>query len=139
NGKELNVEADFVIGCDGAYSTVRKFIMKSTVFDYEQKYIPHAYKELCLPPTKDGDFAMDPEGLHIWPRNQFMMIALPNQDRSFTMTLFMPFDTFNSIVDEDSLLDFFGKYFADSIPLIGKERLIADYFAIKDSPLVSIK
>uniref|UniRef100_A0A0K2SVV1 Kynurenine 3monooxygenase [Bombyx mori] n=1 Tax=Lepeophtheirus salmonis TaxID=72036 RepID=A0A0K2SVV1_LEPSM len=138
-GKIVDVDVDFVIGCDGAFSSVRKAIMKSTVFNYEQHYIPHAYKELCVPPTKDGQFAMDSNFLHIWPRNQFMMIALPNQDKSFTVTLFMPFEKFNSLVDEATLMDFFETYFPDSIPLIGKDKLIADYFSTKDSPLISIK
>ncbi|CAB4059083.1 KMO [Lepeophtheirus salmonis] len=111
-GKIVDVDVDFVIGCDGAFSSVRKAIMKSTVFNYEQHYIPHAYKELCVPPTKDGQFAMDSNFLHIWPRNQFMMIALPNQDKSFTVTLFMPFEKFNSL------------------------QII---FSTKDSPLISIK
>lgn len=89
NQKELvEVDADLIIGADGAYSVVRKEMMKAVRYrqrvahlqriDYEQKYIPHGYIELSIPPTSDGDFALSPGSLHIWPRHTFMMIALPN-------------------------------------------------------------
>ena len=59
--------------------------------------------------------------LHIWARNTYMMIALPNaQDNSFVVTLFMPFDNFNAIKTEDDLMTFFREKFPDSIPLIGE-------------------
>merc|ERR1719481_2083266 len=90
----VEVKPDLVIGCDGAYSAVRKEMIKRPRFNYSQEYIPHAYMELCVPPDDDGNFAMEPNYLHIWPRGTFMMIGLPNQDKSFTVTLFMPFTTF---------------------------------------------
>lgn len=77
--------------------------------------------------------------LHIWPRGEFMMIALPNQDCSWTVTLFMPFTNFKNIDDEGKLLAFFEKYFPDSIPLIGRKKLVEDFFAGSPSPLVSVK
>merc|ERR1719468_1463138 len=107
-------------------------------FNYSQTYIPHAYMELCMPEI-NGDFAMPPNYLHIWPRGQFMMIGLPNQDKTFTLTLFMPTSTFESITDRESLLQFFRENFRDSINLIGKEKLISDYFSNKALPLVSVK
>lgn len=58
--------------------------------------------------------------LHIWPRHNFMMIALPNQDRSFTVTLTLPFDMFESIKTPEQLIKFFGDNFNDAIPLIGR-------------------
>lgn len=140
NGEEHKIQSDLVLGCDGAFSNVRKALMRKTRFNFSQEYIPHAYLELCIPPAQnDGEFAMPPNYLHIWPRGNFMMIALPNQDKSFTVTLFMPFETFDTITDDMSLLDFFGANFPDSIPLIGRTRLVEDYFNIKPSPLVSIK
>merc|ERR1711973_586514 len=95
--------------------------------------------ELCVPPSPDNDFAMEKNYLHIWPRGQFMMIGLPNQDKSFTVTLFMPTETFNSITDGEGGLEFFRENFRDSIPLIGKEKLVADYCNNKALPLVSVK
>lgn len=77
--------------------------------------------------------------LHIWPRGEFMMIALPNQDCSWTVTLFMPFTHFKNIDTEHKLIAFFEKFFPDSISLIGKQKLIEDFFAASPSPLVAIK
>jgi kynurenine 3-monooxygenase len=77
--------------------------------------------------------------LHIWPRGKFMMIALPNQDRTWTVTLFMPFENFAEIKSSEKLLSFFETFFADSIPLIGEERLIKDFFKIKPQHLVAVK
>ena len=68
-----------------------------------------------------------------------MMIGLPNQDKSFTMTLFMPREVFDGISNGYDLIKFFEEHFADSIPLIGKEKLIEDYFNTKPLPLISIK
>jgi kynurenine 3-monooxygenase len=136
--KFVMVTPDLVIGCDGAYSSVRKEMMKKPRFNYSQEYIPHAYMELCMPEI-NGDFAMPPNYLHIWPRGQFMMIGLPNQDKTFTLTLFMPTSSFEGITDRESLLQFFKENFRDSINLIGKEKLISDFFSNKALPLVSVK
>lgn len=65
--------------------------------NFEQYYIPHGYKELTIPPSSSGDFMLSPEHLHIWPRSTFMLIALPNQDKTFTLTLFMPFSKFDTV------------------------------------------
>ncbi|XP_062543065.1 kynurenine 3-monooxygenase [Armigeres subalbatus] len=132
-------KADLIVGCDGAYSAVRKEIVKRPGYDYSQTYIEHGYLELCIPPTKDGEFAMPHNYLHIWPRGKFMMIALPNQDRTWTVTLFMPFVNFSSIKCDGDLIQFFHTYFPDAIDLIGRERLIKDFFKTKPQSLVMIK
>jgi len=139
DGESFEEQADFILGCDGAFSTVRKAMMRRPWFNYSQEYIPHAYLELCIPMTEKGGFAMPENYLHIWPRGQFMMIGLPNQDKSFTMTLFMPKVVFDGITNGYDLIQFFEEHFADSIPLIGKEKLIEDYFNTKPLPLISIK
>ncbi|XP_076196825.1 kynurenine 3-monooxygenase isoform X2 [Aptenodytes patagonicus] len=114
----LEVTYDLIVGCDGAFSTVRKQFMRQMRFNYSHEYIPHGYMELTIPP-KDGDFAMEPNYLHIWPRNTFMMIALPNMDKSFTCTLFMPFEEFEKLTTGKQVLGFFQIHFPDAIPLIG--------------------
>ncbi|XP_021538365.1 LOW QUALITY PROTEIN: kynurenine 3-monooxygenase [Neomonachus schauinslandi] len=134
----IDVTYDLIAGCDGAYSTVRSHLMKKPRFDYSQQYIPHGYMELTIPP-KNGDYAMEPNYLHIWPRNTFMMIALPNMNRSFTCTLFMPFDEFEKLVTSSDVLDFFQKYFPDSIPLIGEQTLVQDFFLLPAQPMISVK
>ncbi|KAK7063145.1 hypothetical protein SK128_003380 [Halocaridina rubra] len=77
--------------------------------------------------------------LHIWPRGKYMMIALPNQDKTWTVTLFMPHPIFLSLDTPGALLDFFKKNYPDAIALIGKEKLIHDYFNNKALPMISVK
>ena len=136
---DLEVESNFIFGCDGAFSCVRRQMMRWGKMNYKQEYIEHGYKELNLRPASDRTFAMDQTCLHIWPRGEFMMIALPNQDHSFTVTLFMPFSVFNSIMNEDDLLAFFEKHFEDSIQLIGADELVQDYFKNPTGNLITVK
>jgi kynurenine 3-monooxygenase len=110
-----------IIGADGAYSSVRSAFQISDRFDYSQSYIEHGYKELTIPAGADGSFRMEKNALHIWPRESFMLIALPNNDGSFTCTLFFPFDgvlSFDSIKSKEEVTAFFKKYFPDVIPLM---------------------
>jgi len=137
--EEVECEADLLIGCDGAYSAMRKQMMKRPMFNYSQHYIEHGYMELCIPATKDGEFAMPANYLHIWPRGTYMMIALPNQDKSWTVTLFMPFHIFGTLSTPEILLNFFKENYSDTIELIGKERLLKDFFSNKALPLISVK
>lgn len=88
-GHSLSAEATVVIGTDGAASAVRLALVLHTRMNYSQEYLEHGYKELTIPPAADGSFRIEPNALHIWPRGGFMMIALPNLDRSFTCTLFL--------------------------------------------------
>uniref|UniRef100_A0A8D0HFM1 L-amino-acid oxidase n=1 Tax=Sphenodon punctatus TaxID=8508 RepID=A0A8D0HFM1_SPHPU len=134
----LEITCDLIVGCDGAFSTVRKQFMRQTRFNYSQMYIPHGYMELTILP-KNGNFAMEPNYLHIWPRNTFMMIALPNMDKSFTCTLFMSFEDFEMLKTGDQVLDFFKTYFPDSIPLIGEHELKNDYFRLPAQAMISVK
>ncbi|KAJ3610818.1 hypothetical protein NHX12_022909 [Muraenolepis orangiensis] len=138
DGTKESLQADLIVGCDGAFSTIRKQFLRQGRFDYSQTYIPHGYLELTMPAI-DGEFAMKPNFLHIWPRNTFMMIALPNQDKTFTCTLFMPFDEFEKITSGDEVMDFFQTYFPDAIPLIGVDSLQRDYFRLPAQAMVSIK
>uniref|UniRef100_A0A3Q2R0X3 Kynurenine 3-monooxygenase n=1 Tax=Fundulus heteroclitus TaxID=8078 RepID=A0A3Q2R0X3_FUNHE len=138
DGSKTQVRADLIVGCDGAFSAVRKQFLRRSRFNYSQTYIPHGYMELTMPP-KHGEFAMKPNYLHIWPRNTFMMIALPNLDKTFTCTLFMPFEEFEKITTGDEVIEFFQKYFPDAIPLIGADALKRDYFRLPAQAMVSVK
>ncbi|XP_068752463.1 kynurenine 3-monooxygenase-like [Montipora capricornis] len=139
DAQRLEVDVDLVIGSDGAYSAVRKELMKRPRFNFSQEYIPHGYKELSLAPTEDGEFAMAVNYLHIWPRQTFMMIALPNQDKSFTCTLFLPFERFDEMETKEDVLDFFQTEFPDFLALMGEEKLVEEFFRNPTSPMISVK
>jgi len=120
-GEELGVDTGRIVGADGAFSRVRTAMQRRSRFDFRQDWLTYGYKELELPPTAAGKFALSPNALHIWPRRTYMMIALPNQDRTFTCTLFWPFDgpdSFATVGTSDEVLRFFEKTFPDAIPLV---------------------
>ncbi|EPS43933.1 hypothetical protein H072_2125 [Dactylellina haptotyla CBS 200.50] len=138
--ESVRVEADLFVGADGAHSQTRQHMMKYVRLNYSQEYIDSLWCEFQMPPHPlTGDFQLDPNHLHIWPRQTFMFIALPNQDKSFTCTLFMPENMFKDIVGPETLLEFFNKEFPDVVSLIGEEKLIADYLKNQKLPLISVK
>lgn len=127
---------DIIIGADGAFSAVRLAMQLTDRFEYKQSYIEHGYKELRIPASDTGDFQLEPNALHIWPRESFMLIALPNPDKSFTCTLFLPFEgpvAFEQLKTPDALQDFFQQYFPDALPLM--PSLIEDF---RDNPTGSL-
>ncbi|KAH8413609.1 hypothetical protein KR222_002006, partial [Zaprionus bogoriensis] len=134
----VTADADLIVGCDGAFSTLRQHLVRTPGFNYSQEYINTGYLELCIP-ARNGEFQMPANYLHIWPRDSFMMIALPNQDRSFTVTLSMPFELFAQLKTHQQLLDFFRQHYADALPLIGEEQLIKDFFKTRPQHLLSVK
>ncbi len=134
------IQSDLVIGSDGAFSAVRRTMQHLDRFNYSQHYIEHAYKELSIPPTAEGLWKMDKHALHIWPRNNFMMIALPNLDGSFTCTLFFDYSgeySFEQLKDEASVHTFFKKEFPDMLQLI--PNLMEQFFANPTASLVTTK
>lgn len=113
---------DFVVGADGAGSTVRHEIARELPLGQRVDELGHGYKELEIPPAEDGGFRIEPHALHIWPRGHFMCIALPNTERSFTVTLFLPrrgpHPSFESLRDGQAAQRFFRETFADAAPLM---------------------
>ena len=89
-GGETTIQPDMLLAADGAGSVVRRDLAAAGRIEAREELLDHGYKELLIPARPDGSFALAPEGLHIWPRGGFMLIALPNLDRSFTATLFLP-------------------------------------------------
>ncbi|MGJ3236553.1 FAD-dependent oxidoreductase [Marivirga sp.] len=137
---EKTMQFDLLFGSDGAFSRVRQAMEKTDRFNYEQYYIPHGYKELTIPATEDGDFAIAPNALHIWPRGQYMLIALPNLDKSFTCTLFFPFEgqpSFESLQTPQQVLNFFKNTFPDSLAHL--KNIQEEYFQNPTSSLVTVK
>lgn len=110
-----------LIGADGAGSALRAQMARVTPLGERTEFLDHGYKELEIPPGFDGSFQIEPNALHIWPRGNYMCIALPNDERTFTVTLFMPnngnpgFDSVQSGADARAL---FARDFPDALPLI---------------------
>jgi kynurenine 3-monooxygenase len=131
---------DYIIGSDGAFSAVRSALQLTDRCNYSQYYIDHGYKELHIPAGKKGSFLIEKNALHIWPRESFMMIALPNPDASFTCTLFFPFEgerSFSSLKNNDEVLRFFKTTFPDAVKIM--PELIEDYNSNPTSSLVTVK
>jgi kynurenine 3-monooxygenase len=131
---------DMVFGADGAFSRIRHRMQRQSMFDYSQEFLKIGYKELNIPANPDGTHKLDPNSFHIWPRGEYMLIALPNLDGSFTCTLFMPFEGDNSLAelkDINLVKAFFAKNFPDSIEVI--PMLAEDFFKNPTSTLVTMK
>ncbi|MCC6601377.1 MAG: FAD-dependent monooxygenase [Crocinitomicaceae bacterium] len=131
---------DRIFGTDGAFSAVRSRLIKIDRFNYSQEYLSHGYKELEIPANSDGSHRMRNDCLHIWPRGEFMMIALPNLDGSFTCTLFIAFEgevSFEHLQDEAKVKKFFHENFPDAYELM--PELTGDFFANPNASLVMTK
>lgn len=121
DGSTERLDADLIVGADGAYSAVRGAMQKTDRFDFSQSYLGHGYKELMIPARPDGSFAMDRNALHIWPRGSSMMIALPNPDGSFTCTLFWPWigaNSFAEIQGDATVQAHFERVYPDAVALM---------------------
>jgi kynurenine 3-monooxygenase len=141
-GEDIPVSnADIVFAADGAFSAARmQHQIRHDKFDYQQYYIDCGYKELTIPPTAAGEFALEVNALHIWPRKDYMLIALPNLDKSFTCTLFFPFEgeaSFSKLDTEEKVKIFFEKTFPDAVPLM--PGYAKEFFSNPTSSLVTIK
>ena len=117
------------------------YLGKKFLFSFSQEYLTHGYKELSILPKENGDYKASKNALHIWPRGNFMLIALPNLDGSFTVTLFLSYDegeyNFNNLQTEDNVMEFFKKEFPDAVALM--PNLIDDFFQNPTAPLGTVK
>lgn len=139
-GKSITIFFDAIIGADGAFSAVRHDMQFTDRYNFSQVYIEHGYKEFQIPARKGNQFMMEANALHIWPRESFMLIALPNPGGSFTCTLFFPFDgelSFKSLDSDKKVLNFFEQYFPDAFALM--PDLLEDFRTNPTSSLVTIK
>lgn len=137
-GEIFEAKADVVFATDGAFSAVRYHaFQKLDRFNFSQQFIADGYRELLLPALEGGEYPMDKNSLHIWPRGRFMLIALANEDGSFTCTLFMPHEggenAFDKVNTREEVDAFFKSTFPDFYNMIPD---VAD--AWEDHPLSSL-
>jgi kynurenine 3-monooxygenase len=142
-GRQPTVDSrqfDLIIGADGAFSAVRGALQFTDRFNFSQDYIEHGYKELSIPASATGNFQLEKNALHIWPRESFMMIALPNPDGSFTCTLFFPFEgtpSFSSLKTDADIKQFLETTFGDAVSLM--PDALNDFKTNPTSSLVTVK
>jgi kynurenine 3-monooxygenase len=140
SGGTGTVNCRVVIGCDGSASVLRNSMLKRTLFNFSQQYLDYGYKELTIPSVGNGRHALEENALHIWPRGNFMLIALPNIDGSFACILFLPFegsDSFAQLRSPSSVMEFFRSKFPDAAPLM--PNLTDNFFANPTGSMVTIK
>ncbi|MAO11525.1 MAG: kynurenine 3-monooxygenase [Flavobacteriaceae bacterium] len=141
--EEVTLSGDILLGTDGAGSVVRKnmFLHKKFLFSFSQDWLTHGYKELEIPATKDGGYRTYTNALHIWPRGEDMLIALPNLDGSFTVTLFLPYKNsdycFENLNTPERVTEYFKKEFPDALQLM--PNLAEEFFNNPTGPLGTIK
>ncbi len=142
--KEIkSMENAILIGTDGAASVARKTLFELTPhlrFNYSQTFQNYGYKELTIPPGKDNTFVIEKNALHIWPRGNFMMIALPNPDATYTATLFLPYHgelSFDRLDTKKSIMEFYQTYFSDAVPLM--PDLESEFFEHPTGHLYTVK
>ncbi|KAF1717808.1 kynurenine 3-monooxygenase [Pseudoxanthomonas yeongjuensis] len=110
-----------LVGADGAGSSLRAAMMRLSDLGERTEFLDHSYKELVIPPAEDGGFKIEPNALHIWPRGRYMCIALPNDEKTFTVTAFLPNEgepSFATVKTGAQAMALFQRDFADAIPLI---------------------
>jgi len=123
-----DIRFDSLIGTDGAGSSLRAAMNRRSPLGERIEFLDHSYKELEIPPAADGGFRIERNALHIWPRGRYMCIALPNDEGTFTVTLFLPNEGTPSFADTRSGEEaqaLFARDFPDALPLI--PRLRADW------------
>jgi kynurenine 3-monooxygenase len=139
-GEETSRETEIVIGCDGSASAIRSEMLELNRFNFSQHYLDYGYKELTIPAGSNGKHLLETHALHIWPRGNYMLIALPNIDGTFACILFLPFegvDSFACLTTQADVVRFFESRFPDAVSLMPK--LVGNFFSNPIGTMVTIK
>ena len=138
--QDRTLDSAVVIGCDGSASAIRGEMLKLSRFNFSQQYLDYGYKELTIPAGAEGKRVLETNALHIWPRGNYMLIALPNVDGTFACILFLPFegpDSFAQLITPAAVVEFFQSRFPDAIPLM--PDLAESFFANPTGAMATIK
>ncbi|ERF75960.1 Kynurenine 3-monooxygenase [Endocarpon pusillum Z07020] len=141
----IEVSFDLLLGADGAHSAARYHMMKYAQTNFSQEYIDTLWCEFTIPPSLEHDFRISPNHLHIWPAGDFMFIAIPSLDKSFTCTLFGPTSLFENLKNKKDayhspLEDLFTEHFPGIIPdLISRQDVHEQFNRNPHLPLINIK
>ncbi|MBC6608402.1 FAD-dependent monooxygenase [Hymenobacter sp. BT188] len=129
-----------LFGADGAYSAVRGAMQKTDRYEFSQSYLEYGYKELTIEAGPNGEWQLEKNALHIWPRGQYMMIALPNLDGSFNCTLFFPYEgqeSFTALETASQVQEFFEERFPDAVPFM--PDLAEEFIQNPTGSLITVK
>ena len=140
SGHAYDVAYERLFGVDGAFSAVRSALQRTDRTNYSQQYLEYGYKELTIAAGLAGSWQLEKNALHIWPRGNFLMIALPNLDGSFNATLFFPYEgakSFAALQTPADVAAFFAATFPDAVPLM--PQLTEEFFDHPTSSLVTIR
>ena len=140
SGRERALEPGVVISCDGSASAIRGEMLKLSRFNLSQQYLDYGYKELTIAAGPNGKHVLEPNALHIWPRGNFMLIALPNVDGTFACILFLPFEgpiSFAQLTTPSAVVELFQSWFPDAVPLM--PDLADNFVANPTGAMVTIK
>ncbi|MEM7537324.1 MAG: NAD(P)/FAD-dependent oxidoreductase [Chloroflexota bacterium] len=139
-GEVKQIQASQLFGTDGAHSVVRQKMQCLKRFNYSQVYLDQGYKELVLPATDTSDWPLKKNAIHVWPRDNFMVLAFPNLDQTFTCTLHMPYEgpiSHESITSYEDYRTLFAEHFPDLLPMITFQ--LEDYVENPIESLITIK
>ncbi len=139
-GGGIDHETEIVIGCDGSASAIRMEMLKLNRFNFSQQYLDYGYKELTIPAGPSGKHLLETHALHIWPRGNYMLIALPNIDGTFACILFLPFegvDSFAFLSTQPDVVRFFEPRFPDAVSLM--PQLADNFFSNPTGAMGTIK
>ena len=120
-GVSVVARPKWVVGADGAFSSMRRELQHGLRADYHQEYLEWGYKELTLAAKPDGSSVVDLTALHVWPRSHCLFVSHPNRDGSHTLTLFLPWEGEDSFATTRTAADvssLFQRYFPDLVPLL---------------------
>ncbi len=135
--------ANYIFGTDGAGSVIRNNVFNNKLIrlSFSIDWLTHSYKELTIPALENGGFKADSKALHIWPRGENMLIALPNLDGSFTVTLFLSHETgadsFQKLDSPEKVLEYFEREYPDAKALM--PNLVEEFFENPTGPLGTVK
>ncbi|MEM1007430.1 MAG: NAD(P)/FAD-dependent oxidoreductase [Myxococcota bacterium] len=121
NFEQRQLQAERIFATDGAGSLLRQRLVSMGRVHDRVEFLSHGYKELTIPAGKQGEARLDPRGLHIWPRGQHMLMALPNRDQSMTVTLYLAHEgpvSFAALQDAQTIEHYFSTHFPDARPLM---------------------
>lgn len=139
-GRKRLLEPGVVLGCDGSASAIRSEMLKRVRFNFFQEYLDYGYKELTIPAGPGGKHQFETNALHIWPRGNYMLIALPNVDGTFACILFLPFekpDSFAQLTPGSAAIEFFQSHFPDAATVM--PDLADNFLSNPTGAMVTIK